>query len=315
MRTPFAAFLALCLTLPLALAACDGTGKEEAGSLSGEFILSMPARKGGEIQVFALSLDGRRLRQITDVPKRDHSGPAVSPDGRSIAFASYKEGAYHGIPALYLMDRNGRNSRAVLFTPDGDKTGGEPIWHPNGREIAYARCIGCEYGGRNSEIFVADLATGTQRKLTDHPAPDRLPAWSPDGRLVAFMSERDYVGQEGIHGDLYVANDDGSDVRRLTYTDGVGRSAWSADGRRLAFSASGVLHHVDVQTGTVSQIGGDFPPGSYGVASVGQGTHLLFNQPIGERVVMHLTTFDGKLIRSFPLPERASFPRWAPRVP
>jgi hypothetical protein len=68
------------------------------------------------------------------------------------------------------------------------------------------------------------------RRLTDGPASDGAPDWSPDGRAIAFQSSR--AGNQ----EIYAMNADGSDVRRLTH-DGAadGEPAWSPDGRQIAF--------------------------------------------------------------------------------
>ena len=68
-------------------------------------------------------------------------------------------------------------------------------------------------------------------QLTDHPATDQYPACSPDGRRIAFTSER------GITHDLYVMDSDGNNVIRLTQDNFFeSRATWSPDGTRIAFS-------------------------------------------------------------------------------
>jgi Tol biopolymer transport system component len=79
-----------------------------------------------------------------------------------------------------------------------------------------------------------------RRRLTRSPASDLRPAWSPDGRKIAFLSSRD--GNQ----EVYVMNADGSGQRRLTrnpaYDGGPawydGGSAWSPDARKIAFVSS-----------------------------------------------------------------------------
>ena len=68
----------------------------------------------------------------------------------------------------------------------------------------------------NPEIYVMDSDGGNQERLTNHPASDAAPDWSPDGTRIAFASWRDG------NGDIYVMDADGKNVIRLT--DGPGRS-------------------------------------------------------------------------------------------
>ena len=68
-------------------------------------------------------------------------------------------------------------------------------------------------------------------QLTNHPRSDRFPACSPDGRRIAFISDR------GID-DLYVMDSDGSNVIRLTHDNSLeGRPSWTPDGTKFAFSS------------------------------------------------------------------------------
>ena len=100
------------------------------------------------------------------------------------------------------------------------------------------------YSYGNYEIFsIEPNATGLVR-LTDNPALDMEPAWSPNGRHIAFTSSRDAADpscqSQGFNCDLdvYVMNADGSEVRRLT--DQPGRDsepAWSPDGKRIVFTS------------------------------------------------------------------------------
>lgn len=72
------------------------------------------------------------------------------------------------------------------------------------------------------------------RKLTDDPAGDWLPTWSPDGTRIVFTSDRDAV-REGW-GQLYIMDADGSNLTRLTHTEhNEEHPTWSPDGSRIAF--------------------------------------------------------------------------------
>ena len=73
-----------------------------------------------------------------------------------------------------------------------------------------------------------DADGGNIRPLTDDRASDSDPAWSPDGRQIAFRSSR-------AGGGIYVMNANGKNVRRLTFFEEDQHPAWSPDGKQIAF--------------------------------------------------------------------------------
>ena len=99
----------------------------------------------------------------------------------------------------------------------------------NGKfRIAWTHSSGPSWA--NGEVFVMNDDGSEPRNLSRHPAHESEPAWSPDGRKVAFLSRRD-GGQE-----IYVVNADGSGLRRLTRSPNRELGpAWSPDGRKIAF--------------------------------------------------------------------------------
>ena len=94
----------------------------------------------------------------------------------------------------------------------------------------------------NFEIYVMDDDGGNQENLTNHPAYDGQPDWSPDGTKIAFVSTRDGGGSQ-----IHVMDDDGKNVIRLTEGQGTkGDPDWSPDGRKIAFSVDDAVDHIDV---------------------------------------------------------------------
>ena len=88
-------------------------------------------------------------------------------------------------------------------------------------------------GKYNYEIYVMDTDGSNQTRLTDNPKADWFPSWSPDGRRIAFTSNRD-----GKYAEIYVMDADGSNQTRLTDNrkdDCI--PCWSPDGQSIAFNS------------------------------------------------------------------------------
>ena len=138
----------------------------------------------------------------------------------------------------YVIQQNYRLSNA---------SGPAQSWAPGGTAIAYSAWSDDTTTATNEEIFVVHVSDGVSTNLTNDPAADRSPSWSPDGARIAFVSDRDGGS------DLYLMNADGSAVTRLTYGAHADRQAsWSPDGTRLAFTCT-----VDTGNSDLCSVGAD----------------------------------------------------------
>lgn len=110
----------------------------------------------------------------------DDRDPSVSPDGSQIAFASNRSGSWD----LYLMDLASGDTRQLTQTAGYE---GRPTWSPDGLWLAYEA-----YYGDDLDIWVLAVDGGQAAiQLTDDPASDLAPSWDPNGRRIAFISDRD----------------------------------------------------------------------------------------------------------------------------
>jgi Tol biopolymer transport system component len=182
-----------------------------------------------------------------------YSLPAWSPDASQIAFSATSAGSTE----IYLMNLADGTLRQLTsgFGPDT-----HPAWSPDGRFLAYISSNGFD----PANIYVMpldcpeadDLCGLVARPMTDQPGYDWALAWSPDGRQIAFASDR------GGGNDIYVMDTDClnrdantvclPNVRPMTnqrFPNGITQLAWSRDGRQLRFvlqvGLDGVIYALD----------------------------------------------------------------------
>jgi dipeptidyl aminopeptidase/acylaminoacyl peptidase len=226
--------------------------------------------------VWMTSWDGARTIQLTNRSKESESTPRFSPDGRYLAFISSRTDK-HDNDQLWLLDRTGGEARA-LTKLDGSVV--DYAWSPNSRQIAlvvldpdpdqskddakddddkppkpividrfqFKRDIDGYLGTRRQRLMLLDVATGQAQRLLTGDFDDYLPAFSPDGSRIAFVSNRDPDPDRTYNSDLWVvpAATGSQTPTRLTTFAGADNDpdyesypAWSPDGRSIAYIQGG----------------------------------------------------------------------------
>ena len=110
----------------------------------------------------------------------------------------------------------------------------------------------------NWEIYVMDNDGGNQRNLTNNPADDRSPSWSPDGQRILFASDRDRDKDGHFNYEIYVMDADGGNQRNLTnHPDRDYAPSWSPDGRRIAFASDREGDHANYEIYVMDDDGGN----------------------------------------------------------
>jgi Tol biopolymer transport system component len=167
--------------------------------------------------LWTLPATGGTARRITD-EYGDTRQPAWAPDGRRIAFQSYRDGTWR----IWTAAPDGSDARAVTSGSFDDR---EPHWSPDGTKIAFSS----DRSG-NYDVWVLDLATGQTRQITKNDANDFFPTWSPDGREIAFVSTRTPSAA------VYATTLDGRERLVAESTGSPGSPSWSPDGSNVLFT-------------------------------------------------------------------------------
>jgi len=232
---PAAIVLAACGQTDAASGSSTGSGKPSAPSgvsdTGGNRI--DPASLVGRITfsddtfVYVVNANGSGLTRLTKGPTRDFD-PAWSPDGKRIVFRSERDGSSQ----IYVMNADGTGQRNISRTAE-DNWG--PAWSSDGAWIAFNSARGT--GNTKMYGYVMTPDGSDVRKLSDIWV--EYPAWSPDGKRIAFMSMMPDAFGTNPHYEIHVMNADGSGLKRLTHAPGEnGWPAWSPDGKKIAFTSA-----------------------------------------------------------------------------
>ncbi len=170
--------------------------------------------------------DSYQLLNCNTIPRPTSPTATVG----TIAFTSNMDGDL----ALYTMNSDGTALTRLTTEPMLIM---HPTWSSDGKRIAFEACRGGSPStdcpeGESFDVYTINADDSNLVNLTQNPAMDRYPTWSPSG-LIAFSSDRS--GTE----EIYVMNSDGTRVEQIS--NGQTRNSepkWSPDGKRLAYHCS-----------------------------------------------------------------------------
>jgi Tol biopolymer transport system component len=187
--------------------------------------IAFTSHRSGDSEIWTMDRYGQNLRNVTQHPAWDY-WPAWAPDGEALVFVSERDGD----PELYIspgmgQGPNGHEALQLTFNTEPDRL---PAWSPDGSRIAFAAV---RNGVEEIHVINAGCITssqgcgGQERPITAWPLKGTAPAWSPDGRRIAFIgwNEEDRPG-------IYVVGPQPETIQKLWEgTAWLGSLTWAPD--------------------------------------------------------------------------------------
>lgn len=258
--------------------------------------IAFTVRSTGEAQqiISVMNADGSNRRQISTT-SGINKNPTWSPDGSQIAYVSYSNDDL--LNTFYVMNSDGSGVRRLAKALRDGLIGVD--WSSDGKQLLlianfHEEALQTEYQG--IEVYVIDVVSGEQTRITSNDTAEEYPQWSPDGKTILFAIMGDDRWDES---GIYTMSSDGSDMLRLTDSIPLGLPVWSPDGMQIAYVANESNGTVYVMNADGSNQHILHPNGGYQSEPrwSPDGNRLIFVQSTSEQSDLVIVNTDGSNFR------------------
>jgi len=275
--------------------------------LPGKFVISSQ-NESGEYSLSVLSfgkatLSGkiREYHQRILFTGQDAIGePSWSPDGEKILFRTAYPNRYYS-DFIHSIDQQGSNFEPITFRSGNPLKGSNAVWSPDGGKIAYQKCLFCELGSKNTDIYIYNFESDEESQVTNHEAADEFPTWNYESNALIFSSSRDYYLEEEQRWrkDLYKIELETENVERLTTTGNTGKSYWISNSNIVAYQwniREQSSFYYDLYTENINNISEDLTIS--GLSGISRGGNLLMIWGYGKsnKIEFHLYEVNNSLL-------------------
>jgi serine/threonine protein kinase len=283
-------------------------------SPDGKFLYFISDRNGS-VNFWRIRMDAGSGKPLSE-PE-----PVVAPStySRHLNFSS------DGTRMIYVQSNNQANIEGIQFDPNAGRTVGNPFWITSGdREVTRAELSpdGRDFLMRQirrtqDDIVIFNREENSWHDITRDVAFDRYPRWSPDGKQIAFVSDR-----TGNY-EIWTSAPDGSKMKQITFvgpTDtGTSFPTWSPDGKRMIYSVNSQSYIIDLSKNWGDQIPVPIPkhPDGYSFnvwdwSPDGNKVAGTFSAGMRAVGVYSFETNSFQIVAENPLPAPLAIPSWHP---
>ena len=261
--------------------------------------LAFVSKKQSQADIYTISYDGSEMIKVTS-----HNsiviGPRWSPDGKYMAFTSYRDGRPEG----YIRNlKNGTDKKVASF--EGLNLCGS--FSPDGSKLL----LTLSKEG-NEELYILELDSMKLSRITHNYSIDVSPTWSPDGNKIAFVSNRSGSPQ------IFVMDTDGNNTRRITFEGNYNTSpSWSPRSDRIAYegliNGKFQIFSIDEEGNNLLQLTFDNAKNEYPSWSP-SGRQIVYSSKVNSKNKICIMNANGLNVRVLMESANSSLmPAWSPR--